>query len=168
MERFTLFWDGPFSQWTTAYFTIEGVEYSCAEQHMMAMKARFFEDLDTLSLIMEAESPSTQKRLGRLVEGFDADRWEEEEDNGMPRCWNVVFQGNRAKFTQNPELLELLLDTAGTTLVEASPDDIIWGIGLSEEDPRAHDRSEWRGSNWLGEVLTELRDELSMPDARRA
>lgn len=86
--------------------------------------------------------------------------WEEEDESGLPRCWRIVWRGNQAKFTQNPELLQLLLDTRGTTLAEASPTDCIWGIGLAEDDPAAHHRDAWRGQNWLGEVLTALRDSL--------
>ena len=51
--------------------------------------------------------------------------WEEEDESGLPRCWRIVWRGNQAKFTQNPELLQLLLDTRGTTLAEASPTDCI-------------------------------------------
>ncbi|MEQ9503453.1 MAG: NADAR family protein [Deltaproteobacteria bacterium] len=159
-ERFTLFWDGPFSQWHASYFEVDGVEYNCAEQFMMAEKARLFGDDDTLERIMEAESPRTQKRLGRVVDGFDVSVWEEEEDDGMPRCWNIVWRGNMAKFTQNDHLRDALFETAGTTLVEASPEDRIWGIGLAEDDPRALDRASWQGLNWLGEVLTDVRDQL--------
>ncbi len=128
MEKFTLFWDGPFSQWYPAYFEIDGVEYNCAEQYMMAMKAKHFGDLDTLEMIMESESPRNQKALGRVVDGFDEDEWEREEDNGMPLCWNIVWRGNEAKFSQNPYLRESLLATKGTTLVEASPEDEIWEL----------------------------------------
>lgn len=157
----TLFWDGPFSQWEPSFFVLDGVEYNCAEQYMMASKARLFDDLHTLEMILEAEHPRIQKRLGRVVDGFDARVWEAEEDNGYPRCWNIVWRGNMAKFSQNQHLLEALLETAGTTLVEASPDDTIWGIGLSASDPAARDRSSWRGLNWLGEVLTDVREHLA-------
>lgn len=71
-----------------------------------------------------------------------------------------VIRGNRAKFLDNPDLLEKLFGTEGTTIVEASPDDHIWGNGLAETDPDALDRQKWKGSNWLGEVLTKLRDDL--------
>src|SRR5690349_8988998 len=72
----------------------------------------------------------------------------------------IVFRGNRAKFTTHRDLLALLLETHGSTLVEASPLDTIWGIGLAADDPSASDRSAWRGTNWLGEVLTRLRETL--------
>lgn len=161
-EEFTFFWDGPFSQWHACYFEIDGLEYNCAEQYMMAEKARLFGDEETLELIMETDVPRTQKELGRQVDGFDRDVWEDDDtDNGRPYCWNVVWQGNVAKFGQNDYLREILLATEGTTLVEASPEDVIWGIGLAEGDPGCHSRDTWRGLNWLGEVLTDVRAHLT-------
>jgi len=157
-ERFTFFWDGPFSQWEAADFCVDGVDYTCAEQFMMAEKARLFGDHDTLAWILESDDPATQKKLGRVVDGFDQRIWEEDNEDGRPRCCSIVWRGNHAKFSQNPCLLDALLDTRGTTLVEASPDDRIWGIGLSENDPRAMERENWLGLNWLGETLTELRE----------
>ena len=53
------------------------------------------------------------------------------------------------------------MDTTGTTLVEASPYDKIWGIGLKSTSPLAQNRSTWKGTNLLGKILTEVRDELS-------
>ena len=161
MERLTLFWDGPFSQWEPSYFVLDEVDYCCAEQYMMATKARTFGDHDTLEQIMDTEDPSLHKRLGRLVEGFSVEEWEEDQENGRAYCWNVVWRGNMAKFSQNPHLLSELLETAPTTLVEASPHDRLWGIGLRADDPRAHDRAQWHGSNWLGEVLTDVRAHLA-------
>ncbi len=160
MDPIVLFWNGPFSQWEPAFFVIDGVEYCCAEQYMMAEKARLFEDEDTLDLILEAEDPGTHKRLGRVVDGFEQDVWEEEERNGMPRCWNVVWRGNMAKFSQNEHFAESLLATGGARLAEASPDDCVWGIGLAEDDPAARDPAAWRGLNWLGEVLEDVRANL--------
>lgn len=124
---------------------------------MMAEKARLFGDEETLALILEAEDPATHKALGRVVDGFDVELWEGEEDNGMPRCWNIVWRGNLAKFSQNPHLLEALLATEGSCLVEASPDDRIWGIGRAADDPLALDRGAWLGLNWLGEILDDVR-----------
>ena len=161
METFTFFWDGPFSQWYSSSFCIDSVKYNCAEQFMMAEKARYFVDDGALDAIMRVEHPRDQKQIGREIADFDVSEWEHKESNGRPFCWNVVNRGNVAKFSQNPKLLKTLLKTESTTLVEASPVDSIWGIGLAADDQRAHDRSTWLGTNWLGEVLTAVREDLS-------
>jgi ribA/ribD-fused uncharacterized protein len=153
MEKFTFFWSGPFSQWHPSPFEIDGVSYNCCEQWMMASKARLFNDQETLKKIMSAVMPSDQKRYGREVRGFDKEKWD-----AVAR--DFVYQGNYAKFTQNPDLESVLMATVGTTLVEASPEDCIWGIGLRKTDPRAKDRKTWRGTNWLGEMITKVREDL--------
>ena len=161
-EKLTLFWNGPFSQWHSSYFTVDDVVYSCAEQFMMAEKARLFGDEETLKMIMDTEDPGTQKKLGRVVQDFDKDVWQEDEENGRPKCWNIVFKGNMAKFSQNEHLLQQLLDTDGTTLVEASPYDRVWGVGLKASNPLIQNRENWYGRTWLGEVLTEVRETLKV------
>ncbi|MGO4529514.1 NADAR family protein [Paenibacillus sp. 2TAF8] len=155
MEKFTFFWRtaSPFSQWFLADFTVNGVQYTSAEQYMMHQKALLFNDQNNADKIMKTRSASVQKKLGRQVAGFNQTIWESE-------CQRIVYEGNRAKFTQNEDLLAALLATRGTTLVEASPDDRIWGVGLAEEDPRIRNRKTWRGTNWLGEILTRLREEI--------
>ena len=152
MEKFTFFWDGPFSQWDPSPFGIQGQAYNCAEQWMMEQKAIFFKDEDARRRIMSTLSPRDQKAIGRKVRGFDPEAWD-----AVSRC--IVYHGNVAKFNQNPSHKKALLATAGTTIVEASPYDQIWGIGLAEGDPRAFNRKTWRGRNWLGEVLTALRED---------
>lgn len=153
-ETFTFFWDGPFSQWHFADFTELGTTYNCAEQYMMAKKATLFGDLETLEKIMQAPHPRLQKALGREVKGFDTAVWERVAQA-------IVYQGNFYKFTQNPDLYTILMESAGTTIVEASPVDKIWGIGLAEDNPLAHDRATWKGRNWLGIALTNLREDLT-------
>lgn len=150
---FTFFWRGPFSQWHICKFTVDGVEYNCAEKYMMAEKARLFQDDEVLHQILEASSPRRQKDLGRSVRNFDETKW-----NEVAR--DIVYRGNMAKFTQNPDLWKCLKETEGTELAEASPFDRVWGIGLSEDDPRALDKKTWLGKNWLGEVLTKVRDDI--------
>lgn len=150
-EQFTFFWNGPFSQWYLSDFTVNDITFNCAEQYMMYEKAMLFEDYDIAVKILETDAPWEQKALGRMVSDFDLDQW-----NEVAR--DIVFAGNVAKFTQNNQLKEILLKTKGTTLVEASPHDKIWGIGLKQNDPKALNRETWRGSNWLGEVLTKVRD----------
>ncbi|MFL5345696.1 MAG: NADAR family protein [Hyalangium sp.] len=154
-RRFTFFWrqESPFSQWHPCEFWVGGTRFTCAEQYMMHGKAVLFGDAEMAARILEAKTPKEHKALGREVRGFDGARWERERER-------IVYEGNHARFTQNPELLKALLATAGTELVEASPLDLIWGVGLSAEDPRIQDPAAWRGLNLLGKVLTRLREEL--------
>lgn len=155
-EKFTFFWQSqsPFSQWHRSDFTIDGITFTCTEQMMMYEKAILMKDYKTAEAIMKAGyDPKKHKSLGRKVKPFDAGLWE-------ASCKEIVYKANYLKFTQNHRLMEALLSTKGTTLVEASPYDSLWGIGLLESDPRAHDRSTWRGKNWLGETITQLRINL--------
>ena len=155
MEKFEFFWksDSPFSQWYKKGFKVKGKSFNCAEQYMMYMKAVLFGDEIIAAKILEAKSPREQKDLGRKVKNFNKDIWERQ-------CKNIVYNGNYAKFTQNEGLKSALLETKGKTLVEASPYDTIWGIGLSEENPDSKRRSKWRGKNYLGEILTQLREDI--------
>jgi ribA/ribD-fused uncharacterized protein len=152
-ERFTLFWHGPFSQWHPCKFTVNGMEFNCAEQFMMYSKAILFGDVQAAQKILEAATPREQKALGRKVRTFDEAVWALFREG-------IVYTGSYAKFTQNFELREMLLATRGTTLVEASPRDRIWGIGLGEGNPKAQIRAEWRGRNLLGETPTRVREAI--------
>ena len=154
-ERFTFFFrpESPFSQWYPAQFELGGNVFSCAEQYMMYGKAILFGDAEIAAEILEAMVPRQHKALGRKVRNFSDAIWKANREV-------IVTDGSRAKFTQNIELRQALLDTAGTELVEASPFDRIWGIGLAATDKRAEDPAQWRGQNLLGKILTRVRDEL--------
>ena len=108
-------------------------------------KARLFGDAAVAEAILAETDPAGQKALGRMVAGFVADTW-------AAVARDVVFRGNTAKFGQHPDLLERLRQTCGTTLVEASPQDCVWAIGLARDDPRARQRETWRGHQlaWRG------------------
>ena len=123
----------------------------------MMQKARLFGDTQAEARIMATTDPADQKRYGRQVIGFGQDIW-------RMHAKDIVYRASYAKYTQNPEMRKELLATAGTTLVEASPEDHIWGIGLRKTDPRALDRAQWKGTNWLGEILTKVREELLTPE----
>lgn len=150
-----LFWQPPglFGQWTPSPFTVDGDHYTCAEQFMMAEKARLFADEHTRRQILATDSPRDHKALGRQVRGFVSDVWDRER-------LAIVVRGNLAKFSQNPEMRAALLATGDKLLVEASPLDKIWGVGLRADDPKIHDRDKWRGKNLLGEALMRVRAEL--------
>jgi ribA/ribD-fused uncharacterized protein len=143
-----------FSQWYEAPFTVDGVAYPTAEHFMMAEKARLFGDEEARARILAAGNPGAAKHYGREVRGFDDARW-----NNARR--DVVVRGNEAKFGQNPALREFLLNTGDRVLVEASPVDRIWGIGLAAGDARAEDPEQWRGLNLLGFALMEVRARLA-------
>ncbi len=151
--EFIFFWRGPFSQWVKPGFTVDGVFYKTAEHWMMAEKARLFNDEETLQKIIEADHPSIAKDLGRQVKNYKEDLWAQHR-------YNIVLSGNRYKFTQNNESKAILLETGSKILVEASPVDRIWGIGLAEDNEVIHNPCNWQGLNLLGFALTDLRDEL--------
>ena len=146
--------DDGLSNWHPCHFSYHGISFSCVEQFMMYSKAKLFGDEASAIKILETHDPKTQKRIGRCVSGFDEKVW-------IARRESIVFVGCREKFAQNDGLMCLLLDTAPTVLVEASPYDRIWGIGLSEGDPRLTDRSRWLGQTLLGITLMKVRDALS-------
>ncbi|MBE6268346.1 MAG: NADAR family protein [Bacteroidales bacterium] len=146
------------SQWYDCYFEVDGVMYHTTEQYMMASKARLFNDEETLRKIMEAYNPHDYKKLGRKVSGFDGERWDAVK-------YDIVVEGNIAKFSQNAALKEFLLSTGDAILVEASPYDEVWGIGLDRETAMKATVNEWRGENLLGCALMDVRDRLRESDA---
>lgn len=149
---FVLFFGGYFSQWYTHKMTIDGVEYNCCEQYMMAEKARTFGDAEALEAIMKSDNPKHQKAYGRAVKNFNPHIWDK-------MAQEVVFRANLAKFS-DPKLKEYLMSFGNEEIVEASPYDKIWGIGLGEDDPDALDKTKWQGTNFLGESIMRVREAL--------
>ena len=158
-ETFTKFYSekkehGIYSNWYIIPFKNEdGIEFNCSEQYMMYKKALSFGDTVKAEEVMNETHPGEQKQRGREVSGF------------VPVIWdaiskNVVYKGCYFKFEQNPKLNEELLETAGTTLVECSQQDKLWGIGLYAHEPESDNRVTWKGKNWLGETLTRLREDF--------
>lgn len=142
------------SQWFPRAFTDEGVRYASAEHFMMAAKARLFHDEAALARILAAKSPSEAKALGREVRGFDADAW----DAGR---FEAVVRGNVAKFGEHADLGAFLHGTRDVVIVEASPRDRIWGIGMGASNVDARIPARWRGRNLLGFALMEARARLA-------
>jgi ribA/ribD-fused uncharacterized protein len=167
------FLTGPFSQWHPSKFitpvggTDVMLEFNCGEQYMMAEKALFFGDTETFKKIMAVqpvagrpfiEVPKKQKALGRTVKPFVEEKWTKEVATG------IVFAGNLPKFSQNPGMMQELLDTGDRHLVEGASYDRIWGVGLAWDDPAILDEANWLGTNWLGEVLMDVRTVLQVHD----
>jgi len=149
-NKYTFFWNGIFSNWHKAFFTVDGITFNCGEQFMMYKKAITFNDYETAEKVLIEQYPRNQKKLGRLVKNFNAKTWSN-------LCYNIVKDGLREKFNQNPEMKAYLLSCKDTIIVEASPEDKIWGIGYGEWE--ALDNIDNWGENLLGRMLTELANE---------
>lgn len=163
-NKFLFFWghqpnrDGSisktcFSQWWLSSFEVKGVIYKTAEHWMMAKKAELFNDQEILNKIIQAKSPAEAKKLGREVRNYDDKLW-------LENRFEIVKQGNYHKFSQDPDLKFFLLNTNDRILVEASPVDPIWGIGMASEHKDINNPEKWDGLNLLGFALMEIRDEL--------
>ena len=150
--KYTFFYKSKLSQWHIVDFVVDGIKYNCCEQYMMASKAKLFNDKETLAKIMAATHPREHQNLGRIVNGYNQETWDKNK-------YSIVRNGNYHRFKQNKQDLEWLLATEGT-LVEASPIDKIWGVGLSADNPLIKDEKNWLGQNLLGKALTEVREIL--------
>lgn len=146
------------SQWVPSPFTdpATSLTFKTAEHWMMAMKAALFNDQESFNRIMDCETPHEAKALGRKVKNFDEQLWTEES-------YKVVVQGNLLKFGQNKNMGQYLRLTGDRVLVEASPYDRIWGVGMRASDVTYHHPQDWKGMNKLGFALMEVRATL-FPD----
>lgn len=152
-KDYVFFWGGVFSQWHTAPMNIDGIEFVTCEQYMMYQKAVFFGDQEIADRILKTDSPKEQKELGRMVKNFNKNRW----DNVG---FNFVYRGNYAKFSQNDDLYDELMNTDNRILVEASPSDQIWGIGMAEHEKGIENPKNWKGQNLLGFAITLVKHQL--------
>lgn len=141
------------SPWFPVQFEVDGIVYKTAEHFMMANKANIFDDFDIQNEILACLTPREAKQLGRQVRNFDSQLWKNNRTK-------IVVRGNLNKFEQNPELKKYLISTAPSILVEASPNDSVWGIGMARENPDALDPQKCCGENLLGFALMEVRDDL--------
>lgn len=153
-EKIILFYGGIFSQWADCdfYSSTTNETVNCAEQAMMLNKAKTFNDTEIYYQILKRDNPRDQKALGRRVENFDKKVWDSVS-------YKLVVQNNYDKFSQNAAWRELLLLTDPYELVEASPTDLIWGIGMSKDNPDILNRSIW-GKNLLGKAIMEVREQM--------
>ncbi|MCL6602112.1 MAG: NADAR family protein [Paenibacillus sp.] len=141
------------SQWWKSQFIVDGVTYSSAEHFMMAEKARLFQDHEILEQILASNHPKQAKELGRKVRGFNHELW-------TLNAYDIVVRGNFAKFSQNKRLEHFLIGTQNRVLVEASPVDKVWGIGMSIDHESIGNPMLWKGQNLLGFALMDVRQRL--------
>lgn len=145
------------SQWYPCKFKVDDITYTSAEQYMMAEKAKLFKDEEIRTEILNTSDPRKCKSLGRKVKHFDKDVWNKNKIR-------IVNKGNKEKFMQNDALKQFLISTGDKVLVEASPTDRIWGIGLGKNNPDALDPTKWRGKNLLGFALMNVREFIAFMD----
>lgn len=150
-----LFWRSScvYSNWHPSLFCDEGKEFLNTEQYLMWHKAMLFGDQVVAEAILRATSPAAMKALGRKVKGFDEAIWSRNR-------FGIMARGCYLKFRQNPDMEQELDETGERILVEASPVDRIWGIGLAEDDPRSLNQETWQGLNLLGKALMVARANL--------
>ena len=141
------------SQWYPAEFHEKGVLFKSAEHYMMYKKALLFSDLETAKSILAADDPGKVKALGRQIKNFEDSKW-------MLNRFDIVVEGSVLKFGSDPSLLAFLLNSNPRVLVEASPRDKIWGIGLDAKNELAENPFKWKGQNLLGFALMEARGKL--------
>lgn len=153
------FWNNPgcpFTQWGLYAFSVDGVRYMTAEHYMMAKKADVAGDAVSRQRIMLAPTPRRAKRIGRELR-LNHEQWREWTDTRE----DVIYRGNYAKYTENAEIRTLLLSTGTRYLVEGSPLDEVYGVGILLSNPLVQDTKAWLpGQNKLGRVLMRVRDEL--------
>ncbi len=142
-----------FSQWYDSPFQESGNHFLTAEHYMMYEKAKLFGDDSAAERLLSATNPGEAKAIGREVVGFDENKW-------LENRFDIVVRANLAKFNNNPELKDFLVNTGNRVLVEASPVDKVWGIGLSTDSPSAENPNLWKGLNLLGFALMEVRNQL--------
>lgn len=149
------FWGSYYSQWAKYDFIDESlkIKFTSCEQYMMWNKAMLFKDKDSAKKIIETNNVKKQKELGRKVKGFDQKEWDKQK-------FNIIVKGNFLKFSQNKDIQKELLESGVKVLVEASPYDKIYGVGLKWDNDLILDENNWQGENLLGKALMEVREML--------
>jgi ribA/ribD-fused uncharacterized protein len=131
-----------------------GLTFHSTEQAFMWYKGQFFNDVEACMKIEKETNPPMAKALGRTVQGYNEKAWE---------CVRLGFMTyvNLLKFEQNADFKKDILSTGSRILVEASPYDRVWGVGLTADDDRILDKNLWTGRNLLGVALMKVRNILA-------
>lgn len=153
-KDYIFFWgdNDVFSNFYNTSFEYHGINVDSSEQAFMMEKAWAFKDTEIARDIYHARSAQEAKKLGRQVRNYDDAVWSRIRYDKMVKVLRVKFSDS--------DLTEKLLATGNRILVEASPYDKIWGVGLSEATPKVLDPKNWQGQNLLGKALMQVRAEL--------
>ena len=140
----------PFSNFYPINFTFNGATYHSSEQFIQHQKALYCNDYEAANKIMLTKSVLACKQLSYSINNYDHQGW---TNAANERC----CEGLRAKFTQNPSLLRILLSTGNKLLVECSKDSI-WGTGVPLYRWDCLQKRHWAGNGKLSDLLMEIRD----------
>ena len=153
---FGMKYSAPIIDFTNGFnVTTDIVEFDTSEQYMMFHKALLFKDFVQLNNIMTTREPSEQKQFGRDVKNFNKNAWDDVSRD-------VMYIGIYHKFLHNDYMKNTIMSETADLFVEASPYDEIWGIKLGMKTPQKilNNPDNWKGLNWLGEVITRVRDDM--------
>ncbi len=153
-QEFYFFWKHQFGQWTLRDIVDpDGITFNCCEQYMMYKKAMLFSDVNAAKGILEESDPAIHQKMGREIQGYNSDVWDKHKIG-------IVWYGNYLKFIQHQDLKQRLLATGNKVLAEASPYDLVWGVGYRASDDKILNSDHWKGQNLLGKVLMSVRAAL--------
>ena len=142
-----------FSNWYLCILIdpLTGLAFNNTEVAFMYYKADFFKDELVKNKLSKELSPKNAKQFGREIKNFDNNAW---------HCvkFGYMVYVNYLKFSQDENLKQQLLNTGNKVLVEASKTDLVWGVGISENDDKILDDENWPGENLLGKALMRVRN----------
>lgn len=144
------FWGSIFSNFFFMPIRYKGIKFPTTEHAFMWEKANYFDDKIIANMILDIPHPNGAKSLGREIKNYNDKEWSKVR-------YDYMLEVNRVKWKM---LKDVLVLTENKIIVEASPTDRIWGVGLSQENPKILDQSNWLGENLLGKVIMQIRDEL--------
>ena len=141
---------GYLSNWYPAAFDLDGIRYSSTEQYIMYQKCRLFGDEASAEAVMATDDPGKQQAIGQHASGYIHNVW-------IGSRQMIAFRGLLAKFRQNENLKQKLLETGDAYLVECAGSDKNWACGIRLNDDKRFDAENWKGQNILGFALMEVR-----------
>jgi ribA/ribD-fused uncharacterized protein len=149
--------NGYLSNWFASDFDLDGIHYTSAEQYIMYQKCMLFGDRTSAEAVLATKDVALQQKIGRNARGYIGNVW-----SGARQA--IAMRGLYAKFSQNIDLREMLLNTGDAYLVECAGSDKVWACGIRLSDDQRLDASNWTGENILGFALMEVRERLRNAD----